>query len=117
FQYTQTPLARETNYITNLLNERDFAKEIRLFGLQEYLLDRWSKKFKKNASESLKLLRKEKYSQIALDGLTAILYACSVGVIVWLAKKKDTYNWGLCCNWPSGSRNTKFYKSNLSAPF
>jgi len=88
FQYTQTPLARETNYITYLLNERDFAKEIRLFGLQEYLLDRWSNKFKKNASESLKLLRKEKYSQIALDGLTAILYACSVGVIVWLAKKK-----------------------------
>ncbi|WP_409176900.1 ABC transporter ATP-binding protein [Brevibacillus fortis] len=88
FHYTQTPLARETNYITKLLNEREFAKEIRLFGLQHYLLERWSSKYNKNAFESLKLLRKEKHSQIALDGITAIFYACSVGIIIWLAKRK-----------------------------
>lgn len=71
----QTPAAREASYITSLLNNRQSAKEIRLFKLGDFLLQKWGYLFKKNNSESLKLARREYYSFILIDLFTALLYA------------------------------------------
>ncbi len=82
----QTPLAREANYTSHLLQDRNAAKEIRLFGLASHLAKRWSDRFWRNANQSLKLLRKQQLADVGLDGLTALFYVGSAGIIIWLIR-------------------------------
>ncbi|WP_079477629.1 ABC transporter ATP-binding protein [Halobacillus salinus] len=83
----QTPRAREANYIQRLFLNREYAKEIRLFNLENYFISRWSRKYLKNAEESLNLLRRQKFSFIGLDSMSALFYALSAGIIIWLIKR------------------------------
>ncbi|GAA0372908.1 ABC transporter ATP-binding protein [Bacillus horti] len=73
----QTPAAREANYITSLLNTRQASKEIRLFRLGEFLLQKWSFLFKKNNSQTLRLARREYYAFILIDLFSALLYVAA----------------------------------------
>lgn len=41
--FAQTPLERRRTYWRRLLTERGLAAEVRLFGLQDHLLDRWTR--------------------------------------------------------------------------
>ncbi|SDM68892.1 ABC transporter ATP-binding protein [Sediminibacillus halophilus] len=84
--FMQTPAAREINYIEYLMNNKQAAKETRLFGIADYLLGRWSKKYQKNASEKLALIKRQQYAEIGLDSLTALMYAGAALVIIWLIR-------------------------------
>ncbi|MFC4768169.1 ABC transporter ATP-binding protein [Effusibacillus consociatus] len=84
--YNQTPKAREGQYITSLLTNRESAKEIRLFQLGGYLLDRWSKTYFENARESLRLLRRNQMSNLGLEMFSGLLLTCSAGIIVWFTR-------------------------------
>lgn len=84
----QTPENREARYITYLLKNREVAKEIRVFGLAEYLINRWSIKYNKMANESLNLLKKNQVANVSLDALSGIFYVISAGIIIWLIRIK-----------------------------
>lgn len=79
----QTPLQRESNYISGLLTSRDVAKEVRLFGLVPYLTARWRTLFERMRRENLALQRKSALGGFAanvaaaggLAGASAILAA------------------------------------------
>ena len=81
-----TPEGRDASYTSSLLISRKSAQEVRTFGLQKYLLNRWYIKLRNNNIASLKLMKKEKKSQIYLDCLTALTYGSAVGIILWLIK-------------------------------
>ncbi|EJS65085.1 ABC transporter ATP-binding protein [Bacillus wiedmannii] len=82
-----TPLLRETNYIENLLMQKDTIKEIRIFNLHTYFIQRWEKKYNKNMSYSLNFLKTKSKAEIFLDLLVALSYCGSAGIIIWLIKK------------------------------
>ncbi|MFD2171483.1 ABC transporter ATP-binding protein [Tumebacillus lipolyticus] len=85
----QTPVAREASYMSQLIMDRQGAKEIRLFGLGSYLINRWSKRYLKNAREALHLMRKQQGIEIALEAVTAVLYLGAAGVMIWLMRVKS----------------------------
>ncbi|MFZ3579183.1 ABC transporter ATP-binding protein [Virgibacillus sp. DJP39] len=70
----QTPLQREASYIMHLLNDRISAKEIRLFNLEKYMLEKWKSKYYKNLKETLKLSRKNSTAIAILEMVTGIVY-------------------------------------------
>ncbi|KMJ56904.1 hypothetical protein AB685_19485 [Bacillus sp. LL01] len=82
----QTPSAREAAYTSSLLNNRQAAKEVRLFGLASSLNTRWEKLFLKNSKEYLKIVKREKTSQIGLDALTALFFGASGLTIIYLLR-------------------------------
>ncbi|WP_088831957.1 ABC transporter ATP-binding protein [Paenibacillus tyrfis] len=79
-----TPLVRDMEYTRSLLKDRHSAKEIRLFGLGSYLLNRWSEAFSHQFTEILKILRKQQRAEIGMDGLTALFYSGAAMIIIWL---------------------------------
>lgn len=84
----QTPVAREINYIGYLLHNHQHNKEIRLFGIGDYLLNRWVTMYKKNSKDMINLLKRERTGQIILDLITNIIYGFSGLFVVLLIKKQ-----------------------------
>lgn len=83
-----SPLARETFYFGNLMQDRQTAKEVRLFGLGFHLMRRWSELFWQNAGHQIKLLRRQQTVTVGLDAVTALFYLASAGIIVWLTGRQ-----------------------------
>ncbi|TCP57653.1 putative ABC transport system ATP-binding protein/ATP-binding cassette subfamily B protein [Tumebacillus sp. BK434] len=85
----QTPTAREANYIARLFSDRQSAKEIRLFGLVDHLLRRWSSRYLKNAREQMSLLTKQQKSNLGLDAMSAAFYIISALLIIYLLRLRS----------------------------
>ncbi|TQR31583.1 ABC transporter ATP-binding protein [Brevibacillus brevis] len=85
-RYGLTPLIRDIQYTSFLLKDRQSAKEIRLFGLGQTLLKRWSTSITHQFTETLKVLRKQQATEVGLDGFTALLYFGTAGIIIWLIR-------------------------------
>lgn len=81
----QTPVSREANYYSALLKDRESAKEIRLFALESFFLQRWAAKYLQNLKESLLLAKKQHSATIGLDAFTGLFYLGAASVIIWLA--------------------------------
>lgn len=79
-----TPLIRDMEYTRSLLKDRNSVKEIRLFGLGPYLLNRWSEAFSHQFTEILTILRKQQRAEIGMDGLTALFYSGAAMIMIWL---------------------------------
>ncbi len=82
----QTPIAREATYLNSLICNRESNKEVRLFGLEDHFLKKWSYLFKENNSRMFKLIKKEKTANIYLDMSTSLLYGGAALIVVWLLK-------------------------------
>ncbi len=82
--YNQTPLAREAMIASNLLSDRQTSKEIRLFQIADYLINRWSTAFIKNSKEQLKFSRKQHLINFGLNGITTLFYTASAIIIIKL---------------------------------
>lgn len=83
---SQTPELREAKYIQSLILNRQSAKEIRIFELGSYFLQRWKELFRKNNLALLKIIMREKRAKILLDTFTAILFSISAFIVVTLLK-------------------------------
>jgi ATP-binding cassette, subfamily B, bacterial len=83
----QTPKAREIAYVDFLLGNKEAAKEIRIFNLSSYLINRWSRNFKDNTETTLQLLKKEQVTNVLLNAQSTVFYLSAAGIIIWLTKK------------------------------
>lgn len=83
---SQTPKLREAKYIQSLILNRQSAKEIRIFELGSYFLQRWKTLFQNNNLELLKIIMREKRAKILLDAFTALLFGISAFIVVTLLK-------------------------------
>ncbi|MGM0943411.1 MAG: ABC transporter ATP-binding protein [Bacillota bacterium] len=84
----QTPLARMARYISALLNDRHAIKEIRIFNSQKYLLDKWSKAFKRNNKEFLDLNKKKEIKTVLLNVIIQIVNAFNIIIMITLMIQK-----------------------------
>ncbi|WP_212937715.1 ABC transporter ATP-binding protein [Paenibacillus antibioticophila] len=55
--FTQTPSSRKVQYLMGLMTGRASAKEMKLFKLYPYMIDKWEKLYWKNAKEKAELER------------------------------------------------------------
>jgi ATP-binding cassette subfamily B protein len=85
FFWRMTPKDRERNYLAGLLADRDPAKEVRAFGLGEYLRDRHDRLYEERIAELRKVARRQLAFSLAANlGIGAIL-ATTLLAVAWLA--------------------------------
>jgi ATP-binding cassette, subfamily B, bacterial len=78
-----TPTGRLESYISDLLTQRDSIKEIRLFSLSDYLMNKWRSNYRSYVNEELKVtINNSKFSLIA-EFFLVLTYAIS-GIVVIL---------------------------------
>lgn len=80
---SQTPLQRESDYVSGLLISRDVAKELRLFGLTPYLTGRWREIFVRLRRENFALQRRASFGGFGATLAGAAGAAAASGVLIW----------------------------------
>lgn len=81
--YNQTPIARETQYINFLLTNKDSAKEIRVLGLRDFLLNRWANLYFKTGKEVLNLSKRNLKIASLLDAVSHMFIFGSYLIIIY----------------------------------
>ena len=81
---SMTPNERMRNYVFGLFTSRDYAKEIRAFGLARYLRALYEKLSNERLEELRKNLRVRAKYQIMSSGASAVVSALTYGALAWL---------------------------------
>lgn len=84
----QSGKLREASYISGLFGNKQSAKELRLFNLGNYLLNKWGKIILTNNVKFFKILNRQNISNIGTDVFSGLLYAFSAFLIVSVLKIK-----------------------------
>jgi ATP-binding cassette subfamily B protein len=83
----QTPVARKAHYMFNLLVGREAAKEVRLFGLAPYLIEKWRSLFWQNAKQQIQLERKGTMMNWGVESFNSVIGGALVIGLAWLSTK------------------------------
>jgi len=83
--FIQTPTTRKISYLSYLLMDRAAAKELRVFQLQSYLINKLEFLYKKNAEEKITLEKKVAYVSFGVDGVANILLYTGIGFLLWVS--------------------------------
>jgi ATP-binding cassette, subfamily B, bacterial len=86
---SQTPDIRMSRYYNSLLNNRHSIREVRIFGLRDYFLKRWSDLFIKTNDEAYKLIRSLEGNQAIFQFLNSVLYVISLVFAIFVLRSKS----------------------------
>ena len=81
---SMTPNERMRSYVFGLFTQRDYAKELRAFGLARYLRALYEKLSNERLEELRKNLRVRAKYQIMSSGASAVVTALTYGALAWL---------------------------------
>lgn len=111
FHMRMTAVARARNYLYRLLTEKDPAKEVRAFGLSDYLTGRHTVLYERHMAELRKTTRKRfRIAIISTLGLSAALGAGMAGLLaLW-------HQVGTCQLRPDHRRGRHVYLSSRQPP-
>lgn len=82
-----TPQVRNIAYITRLLSEKESVKEIKILGLANHFIKKWSIISKENNNRKLKLEKKNAFLEISIEGFKSVLYLIIVFVVMNLIRQ------------------------------
>ena len=80
----QTSSERKANYIFDLVSSREAAKELRVFDLRDFLLQRWQAIFWKNTREKLALEKKTQGYFYLVDVIGIMITSLTAVFLIWL---------------------------------
>ncbi|WP_230077695.1 ABC transporter transmembrane domain-containing protein [Brevibacillus sedimenti] len=111
----QNPVAREAEYYKYLLQDRTSAKEIRLFGLASFFLNRWIEKFVQNASETLRLERRQQGGRGWHGGCFVLFLHGHGSCSDMVGTHNENEHWRFHCYYPGDTGNTRNIEPYLHA--
>ncbi len=85
FGVIMTPRDRERGYLASLLTARDPAKEVRAFGLADFLRARHDRLYDERIAEMRRISARQLRGVAAADLASATTIAAAIAVILWLA--------------------------------
>src|SRR6266511_27038 len=96
FHLRMTTVARARNYLYRLLTEKDPAKEVRAFGLAEYLTSRHTALYEQHLAELRKTTRKRfRIAIVSTVGLATALGAGMAGLLALaMSGRRPAQPWG-----------------------
>ncbi|WP_189597497.1 ABC transporter ATP-binding protein [Paenibacillus elgii] len=83
----QTQDIRKANYLYYLLKAKETSKEVRLYDLQNYFIEKWKKAFWINATDQYKLEKKTSLAMFGNDSLNAITNVIFLIFLLYIASK------------------------------
>lgn len=69
----ELPVEREIGYITNILTNKNWAKELRFFNLNQEYMDRYNEKTKKYIYEKTMILKKKGIPMVAISIINSVI--------------------------------------------
>lgn len=81
----ELPVEREIGYITNILTNKNWAKELRFFNLNQEYMDRYTKKTKEYINEKTMILKKKGIPMSAIsivNSVIQIIIYIATGIII-----------------------------------
>jgi ATP-binding cassette, subfamily B, bacterial len=79
----QTHSRRLADYFGKILTETEFAKEVRLFNLGDYLAERYHRIRNEFNKESQVLARRQAIAQVSLESISAIGFYGAYALVLW----------------------------------
>lgn len=86
---SQTVAERKSHYVMGLMTGRSAAKEMKLFRLTPYLLQKWKLLYWKNANEKAALTKQSESSRFLAQAIIILSNMIGVAYIVWMCSKGD----------------------------
>ncbi|NQX45454.1 ABC transporter ATP-binding protein [Paenibacillus tritici] len=83
-----TPLSRKVNYLLNILKSKEYAKEIRIFQLQDYFIERWRKNFQISSKIQLTFDYKSSLTQNLLNCICVVVIALNLALFVFIGPEQ-----------------------------
>lgn len=81
---------KEMHFLSYLMKNKQYAKELKLFGLHSFFISRWSKKYVENSNKVVLMEKKHIKYNLLGETINSIFYiACSIFIIVVLMKTKN----------------------------
>jgi len=84
FYWKMTPRDRERRYLVDVLSGRDEAKEVRAFGLADYLRRRYDRLYEERIAELRSVSRKHIAYSLAANLAICLLLAVTLLLVAWL---------------------------------
>src|SRR5699024_4403890 len=84
----QTPDKRKIDYYRTLLFDKSSVKEIKIYDLHKYFINKWNRLYKKNMNEAINLLTRQEMIRGLLETIKLILYGGSAIILLFLLKNK-----------------------------
>jgi ATP-binding cassette subfamily B protein len=81
--FRQTPVRRELDYLRVLGGSKEAAKELRLFGLKEFLVERFTKLSDRIYQENVTLARRRLIAGSLLSMISTIGYFSAYAYVIW----------------------------------
>lgn len=81
----QTPKKRKAEYFFGLLSNREWAKEIRIFGLSNHFLGQWKRLYRENGEEQLELERRMSWLKAGFATAWAAVFSLVGSLLLKLA--------------------------------
>lgn len=85
----QTVAERKSNYVMGLMTGRSAAKEMKLFRLTPFLLQKWKHLYWKNANEKAALTKQSETSRFLAQLIIILSNMVGVAYIVWMCSNGD----------------------------
>lgn len=79
----QTSEFRLMDYLVHIMSDRDVAKEIRLYGIKDYLINRWKNIFEKTRTEALRQLIRQRIKMAFIESLHVVTFGISLGLLIF----------------------------------
>ena len=85
----QTAEGRRANYLSTILTSNAYVKEVKLFGLGQYLIDKWREVYKQFYRENRNLSRKNHIAGFIVELFSTLGFYGAYGYILYKAIFKD----------------------------
>ena len=89
FSFGHTPEDRERFYIESVLGSRDQSAEVRIFGLENYLVRRWRGLYDDRISDLIVLVRRFLRRSVVAAGCTSLSILVIVAAVYWMHARGD----------------------------
>lgn len=84
-QNDEIPEVRRMSYFSHVITERDYAQEIRVFGLEKFFLNQYMKKFEEFRTIHSKMRFRHWRNNVMLASLSAVGTACAYAYVAFRA--------------------------------
>lgn len=84
----QSAQSREVYYLKNILSDRNYAKELKIFQLQDYFVNRWIEKYSLIVDQAKKQYKKQSFLTITQSSFKTIVYSAISYILILLLKEK-----------------------------
>lgn len=90
FSVDNTLINREIGFLSHILTDRQYVKELRVFSLNNYFIDLWSRKYKEYSTKAVNMEMRQYFTRLMFEGINSIFYIINSLFILFMILKSKS---------------------------